>query len=63
MSHNVNGTATLTVMEFASLSTGGKHSRGVTTARAAYCWGYNGYGQLGNGTNTNNNMPVSVNPE
>ena len=25
------------------------------------CWGYNAYGRLGDGTNTNSNTPVAVN--
>jgi alpha-tubulin suppressor-like RCC1 family protein len=58
------GTATLTVeaaaAEFASVSAGVSHSCGVTTAGAAYCWGYNIYGALGNGTNRDSNRPVAV---
>jgi len=39
---------------------GSAHSCGVTTASAAYCWGYNGYGQLGNGSTSNSTVPVAV---
>lgn len=57
-------TGTLTVdaagVEFASVSAGFEHSCGVTTAGAAYCWGENVYGMLGDGTNTNSNVPVAV---
>lgn len=33
---------------------------GLTTAGAAYCWGYNDYGQLGNGTFVNSTTPAAV---
>jgi len=45
---------------FASLSTGYGHACAVTVASVAYCWGGNLYGQLGNGTTTNSNVPVKV---
>ena len=45
---------------FASLSAGGDHACGVTTASAAYCWGDNEHGQLGDGTTTTREAPVRV---
>src|SRR2546425_653085 len=51
----VSGGLTFTVVSAASL-----HTCGVTTSGAAYCWGQNGYGQLGNGTTTSSTTPVAV---
>ena len=45
---------------FASISTSGDHSCGVTSAGAIYCWGGNGWGQLGDGTTTQRTLPVQV---
>jgi cysteine-rich repeat protein len=44
----------------ASISIGMNHSCAVTTAGGAQCWGYNNYGQIGNGTTTNRTAPTDV---
>jgi len=47
-------------LTFAAVSAGTGYTCGVTTAGAAYCWGYNGTGQLGDGTATERLSPVAV---
>lgn len=39
---------------------GGFHSIAITTNSHVYSWGYNHYGQLGNGTNDDNSIPVDI---
>jgi alpha-tubulin suppressor-like RCC1 family protein len=45
---------------FTTLSVGGFHSCGVATTGLTYCWGYNHFGQLGDGTTTDRSTPVHV---
>src|SRR2546429_1040854 len=47
-------------LTFASVSSGAEHACGLTMNGAAYCWGYNGWGQLGNGTTEDGQRPVAV---
>jgi alpha-tubulin suppressor-like RCC1 family protein len=49
-------------LTFAAVSagTGIGHTCGVTTSGVAYCWGYNVYGQLGDGTTADRTTPVLV---
>jgi alpha-tubulin suppressor-like RCC1 family protein len=49
------------VLSFAQVNTGGGHTCGVTTTtNLVYCWGYNGRGQLGDGTLTERTTPRAV---
>jgi alpha-tubulin suppressor-like RCC1 family protein len=47
-------------LTFTQVTTGSNHSCGITAAGAAYCWGYNGYGQLGNNSTGNTDVAVAV---
>ena len=44
---------------FRQLTAGGNHTCGVTTQDGGLCWGFNGRGQLGDGTTTNRSTPTA----
>jgi alpha-tubulin suppressor-like RCC1 family protein len=46
--------------DFTAISSGYGHTCGITTSGAAYCWGDNALGQLGNATTTLSAVPVAV---
>jgi alpha-tubulin suppressor-like RCC1 family protein len=46
-------------LTFSTIQTGRYHSCGLTATGSAYCWGYNYYGQLGDGT-TVQDSPLRV---
>ena len=45
---------------FSSLVAGDQHTCGLTLGGAAYCWGANLYGQLGDGLTTQRSLPAEV---
>jgi alpha-tubulin suppressor-like RCC1 family protein len=61
---NTNRVAAVDVLGLTSgvtaITTGMEFSCALLNTGAVKCWGYNGYGQLGDGTNTNRSTPVQV---
>ena len=47
-------------LPFVQTVAGWSFTCGLTSNGAAYCWGWNGYGQLGDGTVTNRTVPTPV---
>jgi alpha-tubulin suppressor-like RCC1 family protein len=47
-------------LTFLTVSEGDLHGCGLASDQVAYCWFYNGYGALGNGTFTGSYQPVAV---
>lgn len=48
------------VTRFTSVGVGAQHSCAIADTGDAYCWGWNGYGQLGDNTVVTNQNPVRV---
>jgi len=60
--HSATATVTVQSISMAAVGAGGSHACGVTAAGAAYCWGNNNNGQLGNGEAfVSSTTPVAVN--
>jgi alpha-tubulin suppressor-like RCC1 family protein len=55
-----DGTGTTALTGVAVISSGRDHACAATAAGAAYCWGDNSTGELGNGTDTGSNLAVPV---
>jgi alpha-tubulin suppressor-like RCC1 family protein len=47
-------------LRFLAISAGTRHACAIATDSAAYCWGHNVAGQLGNGTLADTALPVAV---
>ena len=47
-------------LDFASVSAGNLHTCGLTVTGNAHCWGFNDFGQLGDGSTTGSLTPVLV---
>lgn len=58
---SVNTSGVLSGKTITKVATGYFHSIALGSDGNVYTWGYNWYGQLGNGNNTNSYVPVAVN--
>jgi alpha-tubulin suppressor-like RCC1 family protein len=47
-------------LTFTALSSGSNFTCGITSTPLLYCWGNNQFGQLGNGSFSNSDVPVKV---
>jgi alpha-tubulin suppressor-like RCC1 family protein len=56
----VRPAAVLGGLQFVQVSLSGAHTCGVTTDRRLYCWGFNFFGQLGDGSSLHQHAPVVV---
>jgi alpha-tubulin suppressor-like RCC1 family protein len=50
-------------VRFASLAAGPEHTCGLTASGAAYCWGYNMHGELGQPSSSYEQIPSALTPQ
>ena len=55
-----DSTGTTFLTGVTAIAAGEWHSLALTSTGAVWAWGYNGNGELGNGTTTNSSLPVQV---
>lgn len=48
------------VQRWRAVAMGDSHACGIAANGAVYCWGYSGFGQLGDGTSITRSSPVAV---
>ncbi len=53
-------TSDISNIQFTSVASSYASTCAISDNEQAYCWGYNNYGQLGDGTNDNQNRPILV---
>ena len=58
--HRLEPTLVAGGLTFTALAKGPAHACGITTSGAAYCWGFNPNGELGDGTTTTRLTPTPV---
>lgn len=51
---------TTSIAQWRAVATGSAHACGIAASGAVYCWGYNQFGQLGDGTTVSRSSPVPV---
>ena len=57
---NTPQSVTILASGVTAMAAGGNHTCALTSAGAVQCWGYNGQGQLGDGSTTNKSTPQPV---
>jgi alpha-tubulin suppressor-like RCC1 family protein len=57
---NCNKNPTKIMDDVVQFSAGAYHTCAVKTDGSLWCWGYNNYGQIGDGSNSNRNMPTLI---
>ena len=55
-----SATAVTSPVSFVSMAPALYHTCGRTAKSGVYCWGWNGYGQLGNGSDASSTAPVPI---